>query len=107
MYNYPFRDNEEYAISEKETINCKVSNKNILVNVLLTNKNILIFYDSDRDNPIKSSGIQTMPEYEVLFKIPLNNMDYTIISEDTLLNIEGDSIILYNFNIKDFIEKDD
>lgn len=107
MYNYPFRDNEEYAISEGASVNCKAGNKNIIVNVLLTNKNILIFYDSDKNNPIKSSGIQTMPEYEVLFKVPLDNMNYKVSEEDTLLNIDGSDVTLYNFNIKDFIEKDD
>ena len=107
MYNYPFRDNEEYAISEGASVNCKAGNKNIIVNVLLTNKNILIFYDSDKNNLVKSSGIQTMPEYEVLFKVPLDNMNYKVSEEDTLLNIDGSDVTLYNFNIKDFIEKDD
>ncbi len=107
MYNYPFRDNEEYVISEETDVNCQSCESNILVNILLTNKNILIFKDTDKDNPLKSQGIQTMPEYEVCFKIALNNMNYTINEKDTILNVNNNFITLYNFNIKDFIEKDD
>lgn len=107
MYNYPFRDNEEYVLSEFADVNCQADGSNMLVNILLTNKNILIFKDTDRDNPLKSGGIQTMPEFDVCFKIPLDNMNYTINEEDTILNIDNDVVTLYNFNIKDFIEKDD
>ena len=48
-----------------------------------------------------------MPEFEVLFKVDLGNMDYTINGEDTILNVENTFVTMYNFNIKDFIEKDD
>ncbi len=105
MYNYPFRDNKEYAISEKSSVNCMFDNKSILVNILLTNKNILIFNDSD--NPIKESKIKNLSEYKVLFKVPLDNMNYKVNDKDTLLNINDSIVTLYNFNIKDFIEKDD
>ena len=105
MYNYPFRDNEEYVLSEEAEVNCQVHESNMLVNILLTNKNILIF--KEKNNTLKSGEIHTMLEFEVCFKVPLNNMDYTINKEDTILNIDNDVVTLYNLNIKDFIEKDD
>lgn len=106
MYNYPFKKEEEFVINEAADINCKFDEKKLFVNILLTNKNILVFYNTDKYNPLKSTGIQTMPEYELLFKVALNNMDYKIKNPDTLLYINN-TVILYNFNIKDFIEKDD
>jgi hypothetical protein len=51
--------------------------------------------------------MQVMPEFEILFKVGLDNMDYIIKDEDTILNMNGGSVTMYNFNIKDFIEKDD
>ena len=32
---------------------------------------------------------------------------YKINEEDTVVNIDGNEVILYNFNLKNFIEKDD
>ena len=79
----------------------------MLVNILLTNKNVLVFYDTERDNPMKSGGMQIMPQFEVLFKIDLSNMNYKIEDEDTIININNNKVTLYNFNLKNFIEKDD
>lgn len=106
MYNYAFKGNGEQVLSEAADVIIRFSCKNILVNILLTNKNILVFYDSDRSNILKSRGIQIMPQYEILFKVDLSNMDYKIVNDDTILNINNNSIIFYNFNITDFIEKD-
>ena len=61
---------------------------------------------SDKGNILKGRGIQIMPQYEILFKVDLGNMDYKIVNEDTILNFNNNSIIFYNFNITDFIEKD-
>ena len=74
---------------------------------MLTNKNVLVFYDTERDNAMKAGGMQVVPQFEVLFKIDLGNMDYNIVDEDTIINIDNNNVTLYNFNLKDFIEKDD
>ena len=100
MYNYPFKENEERVLNETENVNIKFANRNILVNILLTNKNVLVFYDTEKDNAMKAGGMQVMPQYEIVFKIDLGNMD-------TVVNIDGKEVILYNFNLKNFIEKDD
>ena len=107
MYNYTFKENDEHVLNEAADVNIKFTNRNMLVNILLTNKNVLVFYDTERDNPMKAGGTQIMPQFEVLFKIDLGNMDYTINDEDTILNVENTFVTMYNFNIKDFIEKDD
>lgn len=107
MYYYPFKENEEHVLNETENVNIKFANRNILVNILLTNKNVLVFYDTDKDNAMKAGGTQIMPQYEIVFKIDLGNMDYKINEEDTVVNVDGKEVILYNFNLKNFIEKDD
>lgn len=107
MYNYTFKENNEHVLNEAADVNIKFEKRNMLVNILLTNKNILVFYDTERDSALKTRGMQVMPEFEVLFKVDLSNMDYTINDEDTILHMNGGSVTMYNFNIKDFIEKDD
>ena len=104
MYNYTFKENDEHVLNEAADVNIR----NMLVNILLTNKNVLVFYDTERDNPMKSGEMQIMPQFEVIFKIDLSNMNYKIEDEDTIININNNKIfILYNFNLKNFIEKDD
>lgn len=107
MYNYTFKENDEHVLNEAADVNIKFTNRNMLVNILLTNKNVLVFYDTERDSALKTGGMQVMPEFEILFKVGLDNMDYIIKDEDTILNMNGGSVTMYNFNIKDFIEKDD
>lgn len=107
MYNYTFKENDEHVLNEAADVNIKFTNRNMLVNILLTNKNILVFYDTERDNVMKAGGMQVVPQFEVLFKIDLGNMDYNIVDEDTIINIDNNVVNLYNFNLKDFIEKDD
>lgn len=107
MYNYTFKENDEHVLNEAADVNIKFTNRNMLVNILLTNKNVLVFYDTERDNAMKAGGMQVVPQFEVLFKIDLGNMDYNIVDEDTIINIDNNNVTLYNFNLKDFIEKDD
>lgn len=107
MYNYTFKENDENVLNEAADVNFKFTNRNMLVNILLTNKNVLVFYDTERDNPMKSGEMQIMPQFEVLFKIDLSNMNYKIEDEDTIININNNKVTLYNFNLKNFIEKDD
>ena len=84
MYNYTFKENNEHVLNEAADVNIKFEKRNMLVNILLTNKNVLVFYDTERDNALKTRGMQVMPEFEVLFKVDLSNMDYTINDEDTI-----------------------
>ena len=73
----------------------------------MKNHNLLVFFDTERDNPMKSRVMQIVPQFEVLFKIDLSNMNYKIEDEDTIININNNKVTLYNFNLKNFIEKDD
>ena len=98
MYNYPFKENEEHVLNETENVNIKFANRNILVNILLTNKNVLVFYDTEKDNAMKAGGMQVMPQYEIVFKIDLGNMDYKINEEDIAKNTLEETVVrLFEF----------
>ena len=69
MYNYAFKENDEHVLNEAADVNIKFDKRNMLVNILLTNKNVLVFYDTERDSALKTGGMQVMPEFEILFKV--------------------------------------
>ena len=94
MYNYAFKENDEYVLNEAADVNIKFDKRNMLVNILLTNKNVLVFYDTERDSALKTGGMQVMPEFEILFKVGLDNMDYIIKDEDTIFSIYNLHIFL-------------
>ena len=49
MYNYDFLKDKEHAINEKEQVLVSFGNKKLLVNIMLTDKNLLFFYDTEKD----------------------------------------------------------
>ena len=42
-----------------------------------------------------------------MLSIDLNNMNYKIVDNNSIINIDDENVVLYNFNLTDFIEKDD
>ena len=104
MYNYDFLKDKEHAINEKEQVLVSFGNQKLLVNIMLTDKNLLFFYDTEKDSPLKCSRISVVPQYEVLLKLSLDNLDYHIIDNFTEINFKGDVISIYNFNLDDFIK---
>lgn len=104
MYNYDFLKDKEHAINEKEQVLVSFGNQKLLVNIMLTDKNLLFFYDTEKDSPLKCSRMSVVPQYEVLLKLSLDNLDYHIIDNFTEINFKSDVISIYNFNLDDFIK---
>lgn len=104
MYNYDFLKDKEHAINEKEQVLVSFGNKKLLVNIMLTDKNLLFFYDTEKDSPLKCSRMSVVPHYEVLLKLSLDNLDYHIMDNFTEINFKGDVLLIYNFNLDDFIK---
>ena len=48
--------------------------------------------------------MSVVPQYEVLLKLSLDNLDYHIMDNFTDINFKGDVISIYNFNLDDFIK---
>lgn len=85
-------------MKEETNLSLKFNKNYFIGRILLTNKNILIFFDTNKDSALKGSGVQVMPEYALLTKIPLKELKYTANNEETLIN----DITIYNFNLKEF-----
>lgn len=104
MYNYDFLKDKEHAINEKEQVLVSFGNKKLLVNIMLTDKNLLFFYDTEKDSSLKSSRMSVVSQYEIFLKLSLDNLDYHIMDNFTEINFKGDVISIYNFNLDDFIK---
>lgn len=94
---YPFKENDEIVLNERENVLMKLNNKDILVNILLTSKNILVFYNSD----FKLNKRHISSNYKLIYKIDLSNMDYEIKMGNTYF--KNKDIIFYELDIEDFI----
>lgn len=99
MYDYNF--NNEKVIKEAVNVNLKFQERYFLANILLTNKNLLIFIDANQDSPLKGSAVNVTPEYVLFAKFDLNNLDYTKDKEEIIIN---KNLILYNFDLKSFLK---
>lgn len=99
MYDYDFK--KETVIKEATNVNLKFIDRYFLASILLTDKNILIFFDSNKDNVLKGSGVQVMPEYVLLTKLPLKDLTYQ--TKDEQITI-GDNLTIYNFDLNNFLK---
>lgn len=97
MYNYNF--GSEKVLKEETNVTLKCDKTYFTGSLLVTNKNLLIFYDANKDSALKGSGVQVMPEYALLAKINLKNIKYE--QKDGQVNINN--IIIYNFDLKNFL----
>lgn len=97
MYIYPFKENEEVVFNEREDVLVSINSKKLKVNILLSNKNILVFYNSDfnLDNKHITSN------YKLIYKIDLGNMEYVVKMGNTYF--KKIDVIFYKFDIEDFI----
>ena len=101
MYNYDFSN--EQVIYEKNNIIIEINNQIFRGNVLLTDKNLLLFRDSTDFIKQKSQGIFILQKYELVYKSGLDNLKYEVEDNDSYIN--NDEIILYEINLKEIINK--
>ncbi len=103
MYNYDFKKDNETIINEKVNVNIKVNNNYYKTNFVLTEKNLLIFFDINKGNPIWGVGTAPLPQLYPLFNIPLSKMKKEI-KEDNLYIITNDEEInCYDFDLDEFL----
>ncbi len=105
MYHYHFQDNNEVLLKESLNINIKIEKRYYQVSFVLTDKNLLIFYDLNKDNVLKGRVVQVLPEYELLWKIPLEDLTYKIEDDHLLILINNQKIDCYDFDIEEFLKK--
>lgn len=97
MYNYDF--NKE--IIKQEHINKLVSinDKEIFVNIIITDKNLLFFYNYDNDFVTKKTqGLLLTTNYELIFQKELSDLNYVCDKDNTYL--DNDKVIIYDFILR-------
>lgn len=104
MYNYNFKTNNETIIKEATNINIKFNNSYYLTNFILTEKNLLVFYDINRGNPIWGAGTYTPPSLDLLFSVPRDNVVYEIIDNNLYLIVGKQKINCYDFDLEEFLK---
>ncbi len=95
MYNYDF-DNEKVTY---EKVNCvaEINQREIFTNILVTDRNLLLFYNPNRGTlNERTMGVILSPEYELLRKINLEDIKYSC--EDNNTYIDND-IVIYDFDL--------
>lgn len=97
MYIYPFKENDEIIFNEREEVLVSLENKKLKVNILLSNKNILVFYNTD----FNLNNKHITSNYKLIYKLDLGNMEYEIKNGNTYF--KKIDVIFYDFDIEDFI----
>lgn len=100
MYDYDF--SKEKVIKEVTNLNLKYNKSYFLGSILLTTQNLLIFFDSNKDNALKGSGVQVISYYILLAKFNLKDITYQVKGNETIINKE---ITIYNFDLNVFLKK--
>ena len=104
MYNYDFKNNDEFIVYEKSDGIIDINDKSYYVSVVITNKNILIFNNANRNNPLNGRGIHMMPEYLLELSIPLHEaLDYYIDNSSSYIKYANNEIILWNIDLQKFM----
>lgn len=105
MYKYDFIKNDEIIVTEYIDIPTDIDDKRILVNILITDKNILLFQDITKNNPLKSY-IYEIPQYELVISIDKNikKENYNNADNHTQINIENKKIIIYKINVFEWFD---
>ena len=96
MYIYDFKSKKETIIKEYKEVPVDINKKRTLINIIVTNKNILLFSDYIKDKPWKSY-IYEIPKYELL--LSLTKEELINKEEDILINKEDMEIIIYNMKV--------
>lgn len=99
MYIYDFLKDNEHAINEREQVLISKFNEELFVNIILTNKKLLLFSKCE-----SSSSKILVPMYKVLFSFNLDNLDYHIEGNSTVISSNDSVIQLHNFNLDEFIK---
>ena len=104
MYNYDFKKTHESILKEARDVNIKIGNKYFQTRFVLTEKNLLIFYDINRGNPIWGVGTYIPPELELLFSVPKEKVKYVIEDGNLYIIVDKQKINCYDFDLEGFLK---
>ena len=104
MYNYDFKNENESIVKEKVNVNIKINDTYYKTNFVLTEKNLLVFYDITNGDPIWGTATTPLPELHILFSIPINNIKYEIKEDNLYILLNNQEINCYDFNLEEFLK---
>lgn len=97
MYNYDFKD--EKVDYEKTSCYVDINDSSYIFNMLITDDNILLFDNINKNNILNSRGYYMPPENELVLKIPLKNLKYKIKENNTIISFNNKNIVIYDFDL--------
>ena len=106
MFNYDFTKNKEKAIYEDRSVLLDINNKEYNLAMIITNKNILLFNDTNKNNILRGRGIDIQPDYLLELSISLDKINYVIEEGNTYIKYKETDIIIYNFDLTKVIEEE-
>jgi hypothetical protein len=99
MYNYDFEN--EKVLEEFVNMAVDVNKKRMVLDIIITNRNILMFRETTQDNVLSSVYVHHIPKYELLY---LFDKDVEIKNEptpdDTTIQAKDETIVIYNLDLK-------
>lgn len=105
MYNYNFNKNNEKIQNEIPNVEIQLNKCYYLTNIVITNKNLLVFYDMNRDNPLKSQGVQVLPDMNAIISIPKNKLEKRSDNINSYIKYDNSEVILYGIDLDEYIKE--
>lgn len=97
MYRYNFEC--EKIILEIVDNLVSINELEFKMNIIITEDNLLLFKNVKEESILKAKGINELPDYELIVKIKLEDIDYEIDGNHTIIKLGNDEIILYDFDL--------
>ena len=104
MYNYDFKN--EKVNYEKTNCFIDVDNKSYVFSMLITDENILLFDNINKNNILNGRGGYLPAENDLVLKIPINNLKYKVENNNTIINFNNKMIIIYDFRFSSDSNRD-
>ena len=81
----------------------KINDTYYKTNFVLTEKNLLVFYDITNGDPVWGTAAMPLPELYILFSIPIKNIKYEIREDNLYIILDKQEINCYDFNLDEFL----
>ena len=105
MYSYDFEKEQEKTIYENRNVLIETLDKTYELAIIITNKNILLFNDLNKNHVLNSRGVSIQSEYVLELKLPTNSLIYTIEEGDSYIKSGERELVIYNLDISKYIEE--
>jgi len=96
MYRYNF-EYEKIILEIMDNL-VSINDTDLKMNIIITEENLLLFKNVVEQSILNIKGIREMPDYELVFKIKLSDIEYEVDEGNSILKHFNNEIILYNFD---------